>query len=249
MNESKKATGPWLMAAAGIGCALAGGLAGWVWTSGSGGGLAGSDKAAVEKTVHDYILANPEILPKAMEELRKREDAKQLSGVQDDIEQPFPGAVLGNPEGKITLVEFVDFACGYCRQSEADLDALIAANRDLKVVIRQLPILAPESEDAARMGLAAARQGKYAQFHKAMFAAGRPDSATITAAAGAAGLDMALARASLADPGVAAEIESNAQYARQLDFRGTPSWVIGDEIHAGAVGRERLQQSIDKLRG
>lgn len=248
MSEQHRGTGPWVMAAAGIGCALAGGLAGWVWASG-GSGLAGADRAAVEKTVHDYILANPEVLPKAMEVLRKREDAKQLSSVEDDLETPFPGSVLGNPEGAVTLVEFVDFACGYCRQSEADLAALIAANPDLKVVIRHLPILSPQSEAAARMGLAAARQGKYAAFHTAMFEAGRPDAAGIAAAAKVAGLDMALASSTLADPKLTAEIERNTQIAAQLDFRGTPSWVVGDEIHAGAVGRERLQKSIDKARG
>jgi hypothetical protein len=81
---------------------------------------------------------------------------------------------MGNPAGKVTLVEFTDFACTYCRRSVGDVDALIAANPDLKVVVRELPIIAPASEPAARMGLAAAAQGKYAAFHKAMFAGDAP---------------------------------------------------------------------------
>src|SRR5690606_17245635 len=100
-----------------------------------------------------------------------------------------------------------DFACGYCRQSVAEVDALIAAHPDLRVVIREIPILSPESADAAKMALAAAQQGKYAAFREAMFAAGRPGAATIAGAARAAGLDMDRARKAIADPRIQAEIE------------------------------------------
>ena len=203
----------------------------------------------IEKVVHDYVLAHPEILPEAMANLRKREDAKQLAGIAADLKRPFPGAVLGNPQGKVTLVEFSDFACSYCRQSEAEVAALIAANPDLKVVIRQLPILSPASAEAARMGLAAARQGRYAAFHHAMYAAGRPDAASIAGAARAAGLDMARAQQDIADPALAAEIDQNVDFARKLGFQGTPSWVIGEEIHAGAVGGAVLAAAISKARG
>ncbi len=171
------------------------------------------------------------------------------TGIQGEVEKPFPGSVRGNPDGKITLVEFSDFACGYCRQSEADVEALIAANPDLKVVIRHLPILSPASADAARMGLAAARQGKYPAFHRAMFAAGRPSAQTIEAAARVAGLDLARARVDSASPQIAAEIDRNMDFARQLGFQGTPSWVIGSDIHGGAVGKAELAKSIDKARG
>jgi len=184
-----------------------------------------------------------------MENLQKRETAKQLAGVQDDIEAPFPGAILGNPDGKVTLVEFSDFACTYCRQSEADVAALIAANPDLRVVVRQLPILSEQSTVAARMGLAAARQGRYAAFHHAMYAAGRPDPVAIEAAARSAGLDMARAQRDAASAEVEKEIRGNLEFARQLGFNGTPSWVIGEEIHAGAVGREALAEAIAKARG
>ena len=116
-------------------------------------------------------------------------------------------------------------------------------------MIRQLPILSEASADAARMGLAAAKQGRYAAFHHAMYAAGRPDAASIEAAARVAGLDLAQARQDMADPRIASEIEANLEFARQLGFNGTPSWVIGEEIHAGAVGREVLAAAIAKARG
>lgn len=239
----------WRMAFVGLASAIVAGGGVWAWHASQGGGAAPADRAAIEKIVHDYILANPEVLPKAMENLQKRETEKQLAGVQDDLEVPFPGAVLGNPDGKVTLVEFSDFACTYCRQSEADVAALIAANPDLKVVVRQLPILSEQSANAARMGLAAARQGRYAAFHHAMYAAGRPDPASIEAAARSAGLDMARAQKDMASPDIEKEIQTNLEYARQLGFNGTPSWVVGEEVHAGAVGRDVLAEAIAKARG
>jgi protein-disulfide isomerase len=153
--------------------------------------------------------------------------------------------VLGNPNGSVTLVEFTDYACGYCRASVPEVEALIAANPDLKVVIRELPILSPASADAARWSLAAAEQGKFEAFHKAMFAAGRPAADTIQAAAARAGLDLDLARKVIAEPRVEAEIKQNLDFARQLRIDGTPSWVIGKQLMAGAVGQKVLQEAID----
>jgi len=232
--------------AVGLVCSLAGG-AGVAWWQGRV--TNGPQRAAVEKVVHDYLLEHPEVLPEAMEALQRKENAKQLAGLRGEVEKVWPGQVLGNPQGKVTLVEFTDFACTYCRHSVEDVERLIAANPDLKVVVRQLPIIAPESADAARMGLAAAAQGKYAAFHKAMFAAGRPDKAAIEAAAKAAGVDLAKAQQAMADPRFEAELNRNIELARQLGFNGTPSWVIGDNLLSGAVGEARLAKAIAEVRG
>ncbi|MEO6716274.1 MAG: DsbA family protein [Novosphingobium sp.] len=244
--QSTSTVSVWRLGLLALGFALVGGIVGWFWQAHH---APIGNRAAIEQVIHDYVLANPEILPQAMENLRKREDAKQLSGVSGDLKRPFPGAVLGNPAGKVTLVEFSDFACTFCRQSEAEVASLIQSNPDLKVVIRQLPILSPASADAARMGLAAARQGRYAAYHHAMYAGGRPDATTIEAAARSAGLDMARAQKDIADPALSAEIDSNMEFARKLGFQGTPSWVIGEEIHAGAVGHDVLAAAIVKARG
>jgi len=193
-------------------------------------------------------MANPEILPKAMAELERKQNASQLTGVRKDVETPAPGVVLGNPAGRITLVEFTDYACGYCRHSVADVDALIAANPDLRVVVRELPILSAESSDAAKMAIAAGEQGRYAAFHQAMFAAGRPDAASIAAAARAAGLDMARAQRVIADPATEMELVRNLDIAKRLGFTGTPSWVVGEAVMTGAVGREKLAEAIADAR-
>lgn len=231
----------------GIALLLTGALAGWTYARTQGGGA--MDKAAIEQTVREYILAHPEVLPEAMENLRKRETEKQMGAVGDKLEVPFPGAVLGNPNGKVTLVEFTDYACGYCRKSIPDVEALIAANPDLRVVVRELPIIAPTSADAARWALAAAEQGKFPAFHKAMFAAGRTDPASIEAAARAAGLDLDRARRFIDDPRVKTELAGNLDFARQLGIDGTPSWVVGEQMLAGAVGKEALSQAIGEARG
>ncbi len=226
-------------------CLIVGAGGGWFWQSQRGV----ANKAQFEQMVHDYLLGHPEILPEAMQALQKKQDAKQLAGVRAEVEKAWPGQVLGNPDGKVTLVEFTDFACTYCRHSVEDVEALISANPDLKVVVRQLPIISPESADAARMGLAAAAQGKYALFHKAMFAIGRPDKASIEAAAKAAGVDLVTAQAAMADPRFENELNRNIEIARELGFSGTPSWVIGDRLLSGAVGQEKLAKAIAEARG
>ncbi len=232
---------PWMILALAL-TALAGGVGGWLWGSRS---AAPADKAAIEQVVRDYLLENPEILPEAMQRLQQREAQKQLASAGDDLEKAYPGAVLGNPAGSVTLIEFTDYACGYCRASVPEIEALIAANPDLKVVIRELPILSPASADAARWALAAAEQGRFEAFHKAMFAAGRPDGQSIEQAARAAGLDLDRARRMAAEPRVEAELKQNLTFAQQLRIDGTPAFVVGDQMMAGAVGREVLQNAID----
>lgn len=216
------------------------------------GGLAGASLAPMlpfahagqVKAVRAALLEQPEILSEAAERLKTGESEKQLAQVAPQALKPFPGAVIGNPQGKHVLVEFMDFACGYCRASEADVAKLVAADPQVQVVIRQLPILTPESVDAAKMALAAAKQGKYAAFHKAMFAAGRPNAQSIASAAQGVGLDMAAAQKVVADPATQAEIEANLALARQLGLGGTPSWIAGGKVLGGAVGYEALAAAV-----
>jgi len=251
MADSSPSRSPLWLTLGGIALLALGIAGGWLLESRrtASGAMDDKEKARIEQVVHDYLLEHPEILPQAIEKLRANESLKQLEPIVDKVMAPYPGAVLGNPNGTVTLVEFSDFACTFCRHSEADLEALIAENPDLKVVIRQLPIIAPTSPDAARWGLAAAAQGKYAAFHKAMFAAGRTDAATIQGVARMAGLDLARAQQDLANPAVQKEIETNIEYARRLGFDGTPSWIIGDQIMQGAVGKEALAKAIAEARG
>ena len=195
-----------------------------------------------------YLLAHPEVLPEAVSRYQATQRMAQLAPVRSQLEMPFPGAVLGNPQGKVTLVEFSDYACTYCRQSVADVASLIEDNPDLRVVIREYPILRPESVDAARMALAAAQQGRYARFHDAMFELGPPTAETIAAAARQAGVDLAKARAAIATGAFDTQLHANAELAAQIGVSGTPGWVIGDQALSGAVGRERIGDAIEEAR-
>jgi protein-disulfide isomerase len=196
----------------------------------------------------DYLYAHPEVLPEAINRYQARQRQAQLAPVRAQLETPFPGAVLGNPNGKLTLVEFSDYACTYCRQSVADVHNLIAANPDLRVVIREYPILRPESVDAARMGLAAAQQGKFAAYHDAMYALGPPTAETIARAAKQAGVDMAAADKAIASGLYDSFLKTNIALASRIGVDGTPGWVIGDRVIAGAVGLDALGEAVKEAR-
>ena len=196
----------------------------------------------------DYLLAHPEVLPEAISRYQVTQRQAQLTPVRGQLETPFPGAVLGNPQGKLTLVEFSDYACTYCRQSVADVRELIAGNPDLRVVVREFPILRPESVDAARMGLAAAQQGKFAAFHDAMYALGPPNKETIEQAARQAGVDMGAADKAIATGLFDPFLKSNIAMAGQIGITGTPGWVIGNRILDGAVGLSALGDAVAEAR-
>jgi protein-disulfide isomerase len=200
------------------------------------------------RATREYLLANPEILPQAIDVLQSREQAKRIDPMRAELERPFPGAVLGNPRGKVTLVEFSDYACSYCRASIEDVHALIAANPDLRVVVREYPILHPESVDAARMALAAAQQGRYAAFHDAMYRLGPPSAASIEAAANEAGVDLARAKQAIAGGAFDGQLQSNIAMAQVLGINGTPGWVTGKRILQGALGRQAIGEAVEEAR-
>ncbi len=195
-----------------------------------------------------YLLENPEILPEMAENFQQQQARERLATAGSDLAVPFPGAVLGNPEGSVTLVEFTDYGCSFCRMSRAHVDALVAANPDLRVVIREWPIF-ENSDVAAKMALAAAKQGKFAAFHQKMFETGPPTERNILSAATSAGLDVTEAQKFMTSQEAEFELAKNTTLARQLGFGGTPSWVIGDQAFEGAVGQEALQEAIDAARG
>ncbi|MFZ1744080.1 MAG: DsbA family protein [Pontixanthobacter sp.] len=197
--------------------------------------------------VREYLLENPEILKEMADNYQKQQTSERLSGVAGDVTKPFPGAVLGNPDGKVTLVEFTDYGCSYCRMSREHVENLIAKNPDLKVVIREWAIF-QGSDQAAKMALAAAQQGKFAQFHKNMFLQGPPSAASILAAAKTSGLDLAKAQSFIESKESDVELARNMSIAQQLGFTGTPSWVVGGAVLEGAIGEDGLQEAIDAAR-
>jgi len=192
-----------------------------------------------DNRTRSFLLDNPDMLPQMVEAYEAQEAEKRLAAMGDEVFAPFPGVVLGNPEGSKVLVEFTDYNCPYCEASLDDVTRLVAEDPDLKVVIREWPIF-EGSDQASRMALAAGLQGKYDAFHKAMFKLG-----DVRAAAQEAGLDMARAEADAASDAVSGEIASNLDLARALGFTGTPAWIAGRKPIGGAVGYDRLKAALD----
>ncbi|MBA3940026.1 MAG: disulfide bond formation protein DsbA [Sphingopyxis sp.] len=222
-------------------------LAAVFWLGGRFGG--GMSKGEVETVVADYIRANPQIIPEALEAQRNNEIAKAVDAIRPALEKPYAGAWAGNADGDVTLVVFTDYACGFCRASVPDVDRLIREDKRLKVVFRELPIIAPQSRDAAVMALAAARQGRYDAFHHAMFASRSLDPAAIAAAAEKAGVVTdGSADATANEALFQRELDSNLAIATQLQLNATPTWIVGDQLFQGQIGYDALRRAIAKAR-
>lgn len=262
-HDDNSNTGKWIFMASALALAATAAAAVFFWqTSGSASaqdsdaseiaraaGIDAQQQEAFEALIEQYILDNPEIIPQAIERLRSKQASQRINEFRGKIETPYANtSFAGNPNGDVVLVEFSDFACGFCRQSVNDVARLIEEDPNLKVVFRELPILSEASADAAAWALAAARQDKYYAFHKAMFKAKRPDTASIETAAREAGMDLTAARAYVSTPAVQQELQDNVNVAQQLEFTGTPSWVVGDQIFNGAVGYDDLKAAIADAR-
>jgi protein-disulfide isomerase len=211
-------------------------------------GMNAADRAATEAIVRAYILEHPEIISDAITVLQKREVGQRVAQAGDQLHTPFPGAEDGNASGDVTIVEFSDYNCGFCRSSVADVRRLIDDDNGIRLVFREVPILAQTSKEAALWALAAAKQGKHRAFHKAMFSGARPDDNSIRAAAVVAGMDIAAAQAFATSNEAKAELVSNLGMMQKIGFSGTPTFIIGDQVLEGAVGYDALKAAVAKAR-
>lgn len=209
-----------------------------------------------DKRVRDYILANPEIIMQALQSLdaRQREaEAAQTKQVlkarADDILRDKQSPVGGNAEGNVTLVEFFDYNCPYCRQMAPIMDQAVASDPQLRIVYKEFPILGPDSIFAAKAALAADKQGKYLEFHKALYGARtRVTEAVVLKIAAEAGLDVTRMKTDMQQPDIQASIDRNAELAQALKITGTPGFVAGDQIFPGATDLATLKKLIDQAR-
>jgi len=225
---------------------LLGGIILWAAQRAAPSALQGADKARIEATVRDYVLAHPEIIPEAMRLLQQRETGKSIAANRAQILEPFGDAWIGNPKGDVTLVEYFDYNCGYCRSSLPVIAELVRRDPNVRVVFKEFPILSEQSVTAARLSLAAAAQGKFKPFHDALYAAGPVSEQTMQQAAKTAGLD--LAKAAAMTPKAEAEIAANRRVAQTLGLTGTPSWVIGTKVVSAALPLEELEKAVKEAR-
>jgi len=226
---------PWI-------AAIGGGIVGALLTAG-GLVLAGPSLLG-ERLVRDALLSKPEIIIEAGQELRDRQYAETLQPIRASLERPFFSSWKGAEKPEVTLTYFYDYACGYCRMSNPDIERLLKEDKGLRVVYREFPILGPDSIAAARVSLAASKAGKFAQYHDALYAAGRPGPDTIALAAKSAGVPAQPSE----DPAQEAELRANMSLASQLGATGTPLFVVGDRVINAAVGYDALKEAVEAAR-
>ncbi len=215
-------------------------------------------KEDIEKVIREYILKNPELIQEAIIELRKKQElaetSQRLKAIETHKKQIFESprdVVIGNPKGNVTLVEFFDYNCGYCKRALNDINALLKSDPNLKVVLKELPILSEGSVEAARIAVAVRMQdpSKYLAFHRILMSAkGEANGAQALAAAQKAGLDVERIKKDIANPEVDATLHEVADLAKALAISGTPSYVLGDQLIPGALPYERLAVAIAQVR-
>lgn len=226
----------------GFGAGFVGGIAGAVLTAAV---LFFAAPAMLStKIVRQGLLADPKILTDTVEALRDAQYAPMLAANRAAIETPFASSWKGATKPDVTLVEFYDYACPYCKATNPTVDRLLKEDKGLRVVYRELPILGPDSVTAARLSLEASKAGRFAQFHDTLWDAGRPAPDTNAKAAAAAAINPA----PNGDPEVDAELQRNMKLAGELGATGTPLFVVGDRVMNGAVGYDSLKDAIGKAR-
>ena len=225
-----------------LGAAIAGGLIGSAVTAALL--LFAAPQYLSSRIVRQGMLSDPRILSDTIDALRDAQYAPVLAANRAAIETPFGSSWKGAAQPQVTLVEFYDYACPYCKASNPHLERLLSEDKGLRIVYRELPILGPDSVTAARVSLAASKAGHFVQFHDALWSAGRPAPDTITTAAQSAGV----APAPPDDPLIEAELKRNFTLAGQLGATGTPLFVIGNRVLNGAVGYDALKQAIAEAR-
>ena len=244
----------------GAALALALALAALLPAMGSGAAMAQAltpdQTKAVEDIFRRMVKEQPRLILEALQEMRQREEAeaeaKAMATVKekrDEILKDPAAPIFGNPDGDVTVVEFFDYRCPYCKTVAGR--AMETAKKDgkVKVMFKELPILGPESVFAARAALAAQRQGKYIEYHLALMRAReRLNEEIIIRIAQGVGLDLEKLKKDMASPEIKRQLEANLELAQELGIRGTPAFIVGDKLAPGAIDEETLVKMIADAR-
>ncbi|WP_307233338.1 DsbA family protein [Pararhizobium capsulatum] len=215
-------------------------------------------KKEMGEFIREYLVANPEILLEAQQSLKKKQQDEQLrqaevaiSENQQTIFKSVHDVTLGNPKGDVTIVEFYDYNCGYCKRALADMETILANDKNVRFVLKELPILGPDSLAAHKVS-AAFRQvapEKYGEFHRALLGGeDRATEETAIAVAGRLGVSEADLRAKMETDAHDAAVKESYTLANNLGITGTPSYVVGNEAVFGAVGAEELETKVTNMR-
>ena len=210
------------------------------------------DREAIREIVREYLLEHPEVIEEAIQvlnakrELRDQDRVRAALREHDKALRSHPmSPISGNPNGDVTLVEFFDYQCGYCKRSLKPVKDLLETDSQLRVVWKEFPILGPVSRFAARAAMASKKQGRYLEFHVAVMGSrGKLTEDRIMALAGSVGLDIQRLRRDMDDPAIEEYLDETISLAQTLGIRGTPAFVIDDTLVPGAVDGVRLKELI-----
>jgi len=218
--------------------------------------IAPEQRQAIEGIIHDYLMQNPDVLIEALraaeDKANRDADAKAAVVLKDRRGEVFDDPatpVGGNPQGDVTIVEFFDYRCPYCKQVQPALQTLIDQDPKLRFVYKEMPVLGAQSVTAAHAALAARLQGKYEAFHAAMMATkGQITDEVVYQVAGSVGLDVDRLKRDMAAPEIDRALKANLALANALDIRGTPGFIIGEHIVPGAIDLDALKNLVADAR-
>lgn len=221
--------------------------------------ISAAERKAIEDIVRDYILKNPEVVIQSIQTMQAREKQATKEKAKASLVKLRP-ELLNDPaspvgfnlKGDVSIVEFFDYRCGYCKRVFPDIMKVLNEDKNIRYVFKEFPILGPDSITASKAALAAWNldKEKYTAFHKAMMITkgGLPESRVMRIAA-KVGYDVKALKKAMNEPRVQAQIDKNFAIAQALDINGTPAFIIGDEIIRGAVDLGTLKQLVAKARG
>ena len=227
-------------------------------TVAAGQGLTPEQKKQVEDIVRQFLLKNPEVMIEAINNLRTREEAEEAKGAEaalasrrNDIERDPASPVGGNPKGDVTLVEFFDYRCGFCKRVHDTVQSVVKSDGNIRFVFKEFPVLGPESMFAARAATAVFKlaPGKYPALHDRLMALRAVGEESVMAEVKAVGLDPNAVRQKMQDPAILKDIERTQELAEALRIRGTPSFIVGDLLIPGATDEESLKRAVAAARG
>ncbi|GIL40984.1 DsbA family protein [Roseiterribacter gracilis] len=215
-----------------------------------------AEKAKIEAVVRDYLLQHPEVLVEAIQKLEAKEEAERndkaasaITAKKDELYNDAMAPVAGNPKGDVTVVEFFDYNCPYCKAGAPILKKAAAADGKVRIIYKEFPILSPESELASRAALAANLQGKYLPFHEAVLEhKGKLDLPTLVTIAKATGVDAERMKTDMNKAEIDTAIKKNKALARSLEVRGTPAYLIGNTMVGGQIDVEEFAAKIADAR-
>lgn len=217
---------------------------------------AAQDKAAVKRMVEEVLEENPQLLMDALDNLRKKMEAEKefggrdiLSKLRHELERDPRTYIAGNPQGDVTIIAFFDYRCGFCKRSHPIMQELLIKDPNIRLALKEFPILGPDSLVASRAAIAAMTQQKYLPFHDAlMLSQGTLSPERVLRIARDSGLDIAELRKDMDDPAIEQTIKRNHEIAQSLAISGTPSYIIGDTLVPGYVDLQELQKLVAAAR-